>query len=74
MAEIAAGAIGAIGSVVAAAQSTIAGFSNRHDHNLDAQVAETGRYVEAFNSAYRDGEIEEADYDEFQELREAYVF
>ncbi|KAG2018515.1 hypothetical protein CC2G_007943 [Coprinopsis cinerea AmutBmut pab1-1] len=64
--EIAAGVIGAAGTVAGVAQTFASGFSARHDQAHDAQVAVVNQINALFMKAYREGEILEEDYERFQ--------
>lgn len=73
MAELGAGALGAVATIIGAANSHITGFSGRHDISHDSLVQETQRWVEAFQRSVKDGDITVEDHNESNAKREAYV-
>ncbi|KAH6911125.1 hypothetical protein BKA70DRAFT_1460257, partial [Coprinopsis sp. MPI-PUGE-AT-0042] len=59
MAELAAGALGGLATVGAAALGSAMGFTARHDHSHDCQVDLAQRFMHTFEEAHKQGSVDD---------------
>ncbi|EAU92468.1 hypothetical protein CC1G_00687 [Coprinopsis cinerea okayama7 len=65
MAELGAGAIGALTTVGAVALNSSLGFSARHDNAYDTHIDQTSRLVDHFEKAYRQDSLQDEEYEAY---------